>query len=233
MVRETLCSLVAHLRRLLIIDDDEAMRDVFRSRLEESYEVIDTGDPEQGIALALEHKPDAILLDLLMPKFSGFELCQTLGALSFTQPIPVFIFSGEAATKYATFCKNLGAAGYFEKPVNFDQLKSSLTSILDGKRPELRSSVRIRLSVGLKLRGVDEKGVPFEFSAVTDNISANGFLCNCPVPLANGAVVNVFLEHEGEKFAGVARAVRAEFRDARYPRYGFCFVEKPVEWILR
>lgn len=221
------------MRRLLIIDDDDATREVFRARLQDTYELIDTGDPEQGIALALEHKPDAILLDLLMPKFSGFELCQTLGALSFTQRIPVFIFSGEAATKYGTFCKNLGASGYFEKPVDFDQLKSSLASVLEGKRPELRSSVRIRLSVGLRLHGVDDEGAPFEFSAVTDNISADGFLCNCPVSLAKDAVVNVFLGDDGGKFAGVARAVRAEFRDVHYPRYGFRFVEKPVEWILR
>jgi len=47
------------------------------SLLVQGYEVIDTQDPEQALGLALEHKPDAILLDLMMPKFSGFELCQS------------------------------------------------------------------------------------------------------------------------------------------------------------
>jgi DNA-binding response OmpR family regulator len=53
--------------------------------LSEGYEVIDTVDPEQALGLALEHKPDAILLDLMMPKFSGFELCQSFCSLSYTR----------------------------------------------------------------------------------------------------------------------------------------------------
>src|SRR5258708_40352027 len=62
--------------------------------LSESYEVIDTGEPEQGLALALEHMPDAILLDLRLPKYSGYELCQTFTSFSRTQTIPVVIVSG-------------------------------------------------------------------------------------------------------------------------------------------
>src|SRR6202041_3483024 len=63
--------------RILIIDDDETMRGLLRDRLEDAYQIFDTGDPEQAIALALEHKPDGVLLDLMMPNFSGFEVCQT------------------------------------------------------------------------------------------------------------------------------------------------------------
>ena len=67
-----------HVRRLLIVDDDEAIRRLFRLNLAEDYEIIDTDDPEQALALAMEHKPDAILLDMHMPKFSGFDLCRTI-----------------------------------------------------------------------------------------------------------------------------------------------------------
>jgi CheY-like chemotaxis protein len=51
--------------KLLIVDDDKAMCDLLRACLSEGYEV-DTVDPEQTLGLALEHKPDAILLDLMM-----------------------------------------------------------------------------------------------------------------------------------------------------------------------
>ena len=94
------------------------MRNLTRMRLEDSYEIIDTGDPKQAFAMALEEKPDAILLDLMMPEFSGFELCQTLSSLSFTRNIPIFIVSGEDATKYKSLCRSLGAFGYFQKPVD-------------------------------------------------------------------------------------------------------------------
>ena len=60
--------------KLLIVDDDPALRRLLRLELESNYEIVDSGEPEQGLAFALEHKPDAILLDLRMPKYSGYEL---------------------------------------------------------------------------------------------------------------------------------------------------------------
>ena len=54
--------------KVLIVDDDDAVRGLLCMRLSDTYQIIETGDPEQALALALEHKPDAILLDLLMPE---------------------------------------------------------------------------------------------------------------------------------------------------------------------
>src|SRR2546428_11140090 len=85
--------------KLLVVDDDEALRRLMHLELSDTYEVIDTGEPEAGLALALEHRPDAILLDLRMPKYSGYELCQTFTSFSRTQTIPVVIVSGEAGTQ--------------------------------------------------------------------------------------------------------------------------------------
>ena len=218
--------------RILIIDDDETIRDLLRVRLEDAYEIMDTPDPEEAIALSLQYKPDAILLDLRMPKFSGFEVCQTLTCLSFTKQIPIFIISGEAATKYKAFCQNLGAAGYFEKPIDFDQLRACLAIALQQKRPEHRAEARIRLDLILKLRGTDRDGTPFELVTTTENVSANGFLCGCTAALEKDAIVEVFLCSEGEHHVGAARAVRAEWRETPYPRYGFRFVNKPTEWLL-
>ena len=219
--------------RILIVDDDEAMRGLLRDRLEDAYQIFDTGDPEQAIALALQHKPDAILLDLMMPRFSGFEVCQTLTALSFTQQISIFIVSGEAATKYKVFCQNLGSAGYFEKPVDFNQLRACLDAVLRDKRAEHRAEARVRLNVILRLRGKDKHGTPFELFTTTENVSANGFFCGCTAALEKDATLDVFLCHEGEHYAGSARVVRTEGRDTPCPHYGFRFVKKPAEWILQ
>src|SRR5260370_39214364 len=70
---------------LLVVDDDEAMRRLIRLSLAVSYKIVDTGEPEHALALALWHKPDAMLSDLRMPKSSGFELCQRFTACSSTQ----------------------------------------------------------------------------------------------------------------------------------------------------
>ena len=64
--------------RILIVDDDVAIRRLVRLNLTDLYEVFDTGQPEEALALALEHKPDAILLDLRMPGYSGLNFARRL-----------------------------------------------------------------------------------------------------------------------------------------------------------
>ncbi len=112
--------------KLLIVDDEEAMRRLLRINLADRYEIIDTGNPEQALAMTMQDKPNAILLDLRMPNYSGFELCRTLKSMTSTQLIPIVIISGEAGASTKLFCKELGAAEYFEKPVDFDALRARL-----------------------------------------------------------------------------------------------------------
>ena len=221
------------MRRILIVDDDESVRKLLRFRLKNSYEIIDTGSPEEALALALQHKPDAILLDLMMPKYSGFEVCQTLSSMSFTQLIPIFIVSGESAIRYKDFCENLGAKGYFQKPVDFDALQTRLSEVLNGKRQDRRSEPRVRLRAMLKIRGTNSKGEAFEARTATENVSAHGFLCACDVSLRKDAIVEVFLTATGQKLVGKARVARVEWPETPAQRYGFQFVEDPVEWVLR
>src|SRR3989454_4663775 len=169
---------------LLVVDHDEARRRLMHLELSDAYEVIDTGEPEAGLALALEHSPDAILLDLRMPKYSGYELCQTFTSFSRTQAIPVVIVSGEAGTQTKEYCKQLGAAAYFEKPVDFEALKTCLNKIVKDQRYTPRSEVRVRLRIWLKLRGKDVHGNQFEEAAMTENVSLIGFLCTCTPEIA-------------------------------------------------
>jgi DNA-binding response OmpR family regulator len=219
-------------RRLLIVDDDEAIRKLFRLNLADDYEIIDTDDAERALGLAMEHKPDAILLDLQMPKLSGFDLCRTFSSFSKTQLIPIFVVSGNQAASSAEFCRELGAAGFFEKPIDFDALRTRLAKV---KRHIVvpRSEVRVQLSIPLKLRGVDIHGREFDENAVTENVSLSGFLCRCSAEMQKDSVVQVFLAKGGAKAAGKARCVRSELAEGAVPQYGFRFTEKTSEWILK
>jgi CheY-like chemotaxis protein len=219
--------------KILIVDDDEAVRGLLRMRLSGSYQTVETGDPEQALGLALEHKPDAILLDLMMPGFSGFELCQSLHSLSYTSRIPIFVITGEAGTKYKEHCESLGAKGYFHKPVDFTALKAALAEELKGKQPERRAHKRVQMRVLLKLRGNDANGNPFDESTTTDNVSAGGFLCPCTVPLVKGTPVDVFLTSGGaERHVGRANVVRKETTGSAFNRFGFQFVQTTSDWVL-
>ncbi len=218
--------------KILVVDDDESMRRLIRLNLAAEHEVIDTGQPELALSLALEHKPDAILLDLRMPKYSGFELCRTFTSFSATQLIPVFVISGEAGTKTKDFCRELGARAYFEKPVDFDRLLASVSDCLKSRRVERRGEVRVRLRVPLKLRGTGVNGEAFHTLTTAENVGRNSFICACSFLLAIGSIVEVSLVGSADETVGKAKVIRAEDTGTEYPYYALRFLEPPNNWVL-
>ena len=113
---------------ILIVDDSLFQRKTVTSMIEkEGHEVIQAKGGLEGIELAMEKKPDLIVLDLLMPKFDGFEVMKTLNKKSMN--IPVLIISADIQDTTHEMCKELGAAGFINKPVNRDELVSAINSI--------------------------------------------------------------------------------------------------------
>jgi len=168
-----------------------------------------------------------------MPKFSGFELCRTFCSMTATQLIPVFVVSGEAGTTTKALCKDLGAIAYFEKPIDFDSLRSSIAKVLQSKRPERRGEVRVRLRVTIKLRGLDANKKPFEEKTATENLGSSSFLSGCFAKLETGALVEIFLLGGGEQYVGKDRVIRSEANETPYPRYAFHFTERAGQWVLQ
>jgi DNA-binding response OmpR family regulator len=220
--------------KLLVVDDDDAMRGLLKHRLADTYEMIETGDPVQALGLALQHKPRAILLDLMMPDCSGFELCQSLHNLSYTARIPIFVVSGQSAAKYRDYMSTLGAAGYFEKPLDFAALKTRLTAELQSRTLERRAHTRVRMKLIVKLKGNDSRLRSFEQLTTTENVSAGGFLCTLSLELSADSVFQVFMSGAAhEQYVGTVRVVRREAEGTPWQRYAFQFIERTPEWILQ
>jgi DNA-binding response OmpR family regulator len=220
------------MERLLIVDDEQSMRRLLRINLEDRYEIVDTGNPKQALALAMQDKPDAILLDLRMPSYSGFELCRTFSSVTSTQLIPLIIVSGDADVATKSLCEVLGAKAYFQKPVDFEALRAGLLELLQEVRPERRSELRLHLRVMLTLRGTDIDDKRFEEMSATENVSERGFLCGCTRVLKPDSTIEVRLVSGGAGFVAKARVVRSEERETPYPRYGFRFEQTEGTWIL-
>ena len=219
--------------KVLVVDDDESLRRLMRLELSDVYEILDSGEPEQGLALALEHKPDAILLDLRMPKYSGYELLRTYTSFSHTQRTPVVIVTGEGGGQTKEHCKQLGAAGYFEKPIDFDALRSCLKQVVRPRPHVPRTEVRLALRIPLKLRSVDSQGKEMEEVVTTENVSLSGFLCACAVEFSDDSVVDVFLTSRGEEHVGKAKIVNSTAKSAPPRHYSFCFIQKTGPWVLQ
>jgi CheY-like chemotaxis protein len=203
-----------------------------RLELSDIFEVIDSGEPERGLALALENKPDAILLDLRMPNYSGYELLQTFTTFSHTQKIPIIIVSGEAGAQIKEHCKQLGAFAYFEKPIDFAALRTCLTQLTKVRRFTPRSEVRVRLRVPLMLRRTDDRGNKIDEETTTENVSLSGFLCTSRAELSPGTVVEVYLSNPKVLYVGKAQNVHSDTKAAPLGHYGFRFIEKTGPWVL-
>ncbi len=158
------------MKKLLIVDDDDALRGLLRRRLSGTYTVFETGEPEQALALALEHKPDAILLDLRMPKFDGFELCRNFRLLSYTSNLPIFVITGESGG-HKKECETIGATGYFEKPIDFLKLKQTLAATLDATESKPTKITPLRMRVGLRLSGTDARDKQFAELVTTESVN--------------------------------------------------------------
>jgi DNA-binding response OmpR family regulator len=169
----------------------------------------------------------------MLPQFSGFELCQAIHSLSCTSNIPIFGMAARLGSKLRQHSVQLGARGYFEKPIDFDQLQSTIRRELRKKGPERRSHLRVRMQVLLKLIGAGADGNSWEEIVTTENISASGFLCPCMRVLTKATTADVFLAGSVDVFVGQAQVVRKESSDGSWQKYGFQFIGEARDWILQ
>jgi len=109
-------------KRILIIEDHPETSEMMARMLElEGYEVLIASDGKMGIEKTLSEKPNLILLDVMLPGMSGFEVCEKLKSDPKTSQIPIIIVSIRAAEESIRKGKSLGANDYLPKP--FDPAK--------------------------------------------------------------------------------------------------------------
>ena len=106
---------------ILVVDDDESIRELLRLHLSASGYVVRVADDAIAAGyMVLEHAPDLIITDILMPHMDGFEFVAALKADTTLPEIPViFLTSRENGSQQG---KELGAVGYLTKPVRADRL---------------------------------------------------------------------------------------------------------------
>lgn len=123
-------------KRILIIDDEKEMSQVETLRLEAyGYAVSAAYDGESGLAKARAEKPDLILLDIMLPKISGYELCRLLKQDAACRDIPIILVSA-IDQKYDTdLGKKVGASDFFTKPFEPDVLLAKIKE-LTKKKPQ-------------------------------------------------------------------------------------------------
>jgi class 3 adenylate cyclase/ActR/RegA family two-component response regulator len=121
--------------RILIVDDNPTNVKVLQTRLAaEGYEVVTAADGEEGLAVARRDKPDLILLDVMMPKLDGFEVCRRLRADASFPFTPIVMVTAMADVKDVVAGLEAGGDEYLTKPVDHAALAARVRSMLRIKR---------------------------------------------------------------------------------------------------
>lgn len=117
-------------RKVLLVDDDieilESMRTVLESR---GYEILVARDGNQGLAMAESEEPDLVVLDMMMPKRSGFLVLEKLRR---SRPVPmrVIMITANEGSRHKAYAEMLGVDDYIRKPFAMDRLLDSVDRLL-------------------------------------------------------------------------------------------------------
>ena len=117
--------------KILIADDESEVVDLVRMVLEmEGYEIVSAADGTQALATIKAHAPDLVLLDVRMPKMTGYEACAKLKKDPNTNDIPIVFLSAKGQDTEIKRGIELGAAEYILKPFAPDELFERVAGIL-------------------------------------------------------------------------------------------------------
>ena len=116
---------------VLVADDDEDILMLVRQRLERrGYAVLAAADGAEALAMATEHRPDAAILDGLMPGLTGEEVCARLRAQTETALIPVILLTAKAGDAVRDAALEAGADACMLKPFSIDALDERLQALI-------------------------------------------------------------------------------------------------------
>ena len=153
--------------QILVIEDEPEMQLMLRDNLEcEGYEVLSAETGELGMQLGLSRRPDLIILDVILPRMSGFVVCQRLRAAGYAPPI-IMLTARNAEIDRVTGL-DFGADDYIGKPFSMSELSARVRAHL--RRLERLESDPIKLAFGrfvvdTEHREVFRNGEPIELSS--------------------------------------------------------------------
>ncbi len=123
-------------KKILIIEDQAMIVDMLRMRLEaNNYEVITATDGEEGLEKARQQHPSLIILDVMLPKMNGYQVCQVLKKDPKYRKIPIVLSSGRTPEEIKKVGQEIGADAYVCKPYEAEVLLSKMNDLIEGKAP--------------------------------------------------------------------------------------------------
>ena len=128
--------MIMNKKKILVVDDDRVIQKAFSIKLKASnYEVLTASEGSEAVNVVRTQKPDAILLDINFPNdfssvsWDGFRIMEWLKRIDEAAKIPIFIISSGNPDKYVARARELGAVGFFRKPIVIEELVAALNRV--------------------------------------------------------------------------------------------------------
>jgi len=116
-------------KKILVIDDSPFFRGQLKLSLSKEYDVVEAGTGADGLEMVKREKPDLVLLDVVMPDYSGFEICRILRESESNNLMPIIMITSQDAQEDILVGLELGADDYVKKPFNERELLSRIRNI--------------------------------------------------------------------------------------------------------
>ncbi|MFN3523830.1 MAG: phosphate regulon transcriptional regulator PhoB [Phenylobacterium sp.] len=130
---------------ILVVEDEDSLATLLHYNLEkEGYEVTAAGDGEEALTLVSEKLPDLIVLDWMLPKVSGIEVCRRLRARTETRNVPIIMLTARGEETDRIRGLDTGADDYVVKPFSMSELSARMRAVLRRLRPGLAED-RVRI----------------------------------------------------------------------------------------
>jgi DNA-binding response OmpR family regulator len=149
---------------VLIIEDDPTMLVGLKDNFEfKGYKVVTAADGEEGLNAALNARPDIIILDIMLPKINGYEICRLIREQKLNMPIIMLTAKGEESD--VVLGLNLGADDYVTKPFSIKELLARAAAFLRRTKKEVKDVYEFSgLRLDLSARRLTRKGREIELS---------------------------------------------------------------------
>ena len=198
---------------LLIVEDNYDLRKYIIEILSEYYQISEAEDGEEGFRLSIEHIPDLIISDIMMPKMDGIELCEKLKTDERTSHIPVILLTAKATSNDKIIGYETGADDYIMKPFEEKELKVRIKNLLEQRKrihEHFRKHGLIELDES-RITSIDKKFLERVYKIITENISNSS--CNVEFLAENLAISRVILHRKitsliGESPVELIRRIR-------------------------
>ena len=121
--------------KILVADDSPNIREILKLSLEtDGYTVVLAEDGEQALALVAREKPDLVIMDIMMPRVNGFQVCRRLKSDRATHDVPVIMLTAKSGNQDVFWGKDCGADEYITKPFSTRELGKTIDRLLTSRQ---------------------------------------------------------------------------------------------------